>query len=63
MSRVYFDSPSAGAELLGAERSHASMTVRRIACGVLDAFSNHDRLRELVPPGTTWPPNPRPPRL
>lgn len=50
MSRVYFHSPSGTAELLGAERAHAGLTAQRIALGAVDAFHNHERLRELINP-------------
>lgn len=50
MSRVYFHSPSGTAELLGAERAQAGLTAQRIAHGAVDAFHNHERLRELINP-------------
>lgn len=50
MSRIYFHSPEGTAEVLGAERAHAGLSVQRIALGAVDAFHNHERLRELINP-------------
>lgn len=51
MSRVYFHTPSGGAELLGSERAYAASVVRAIAVGLLRISHNYDRLAGLVRPG------------
>ncbi|WP_433330034.1 hypothetical protein [Spirillospora sp. CA-294931] len=50
MSRVYFHSQSGTAELLGAERAHASIVSRDVALGAMAVFRNRDRLLELLNP-------------
>jgi hypothetical protein len=55
LSRVYFNSPSGEAELLGAERHHLGALVRRIAEGFLNVglggSDMRDRYRQLITPG------------
>jgi hypothetical protein len=48
MSRVYWHSPSAEAELWGGERAWLSGLVSDIAIGVLDPFYSADTLSELI---------------
>lgn len=53
MSRVYFNSPSGTAELLGSERAHLCNVVDNIATGALhlDGSTAHARLLPLIHPG------------
>lgn len=49
MSRVYFHTPSAEAELLGSERAHLGGLCNDLTRGLLDVQNNHERLREFLP--------------
>lgn len=49
MSRVYFHTPSAEAELHGSERAWLGGLCNDIARGVLDVQNNHERIREFLP--------------
>jgi hypothetical protein len=49
MSRVYFHSPSAEAELLGSERAWLGGLCNDLARGLLDVQNNHERIREFLP--------------
>ena len=51
MSRVYFHSPSADAELWGGERAWLGHLCSSIATGLLDARFSADKLRPLIKPG------------
>lgn len=49
MSRVYFHTPSAEAELHGSERAWLGGLCDDIARGVLDVQNNYERVKELLP--------------
>jgi len=51
VSRVYFNSPSATAELHGSERAWCGGLVQNIATGVLRVRWNHEHLATFITPG------------